>query len=316
MLRYKADRRTLAFVGLYFAGVALAYAVDLPILASAVLVIALCLLSFFCAVATHNTVHSPVFKSRGPNRVLQIALSLTYGHPVSMFVPGHNLSHHKYLQTTRDRMRTDKMRYRWNLLNQLFFSFAVGGAIFRNNAEWVQKMRKQRPRWYRQFLVETAFYVGFLLVLLWLDWKKFIFFIVLPHQYAVWGISGINFVQHDGCDADHPHNHSRNFTGWLINWFTFNNGFHGIHHMHPGLHWSLLPEAHAREVAPYVDPRLDQPSLIAYCWKAYIWPGRRMRFDGTPMVLGPPRTDDGWIEGAVRDGHGDGHSDAEYGAVA
>ena len=38
--------------------------------------------------------------------------------PVSMFVPGHNLSHHKYLQKPKDRMRTDKLRFRWNLLNR------------------------------------------------------------------------------------------------------------------------------------------------------------------------------------------------------
>ena len=36
-----------------------------------------------------------------------------------------------------------------------------------------------------------------------------------------------------------------------MNWFTFNNGYHGIHHMKPGLHWSLAPEVHAKELAPF-----------------------------------------------------------------
>lgn len=323
MLRYKADRRTVAFVVTYFSLVVLAYAVPLPTIASIALIVVLCFLSFFCAVATHNTVHAPVFKDRGQNRLFQIALSLTYGHPVSMFVPGHNLSHHKYLQTPKDRMRTDKMRFRWNLLNQLFFNFAVGGAIFKDNAEWASRMRTKRPVWYRQFVIEMTVYVLFLATTLaasfaldgWLPWH-FLLFVFIPHQYAVWGIAGINFVQHDGCDAEHPYNHSRNFTGKLVNWFAFNNGFHGIHHQRPGLHWSLTPEAHARELAPYVDPRLDQPSLLAYCFRAYVFPGKRVRYDGTPVVLGPDRPDEPWIEPAVTQGIGDANDDAEYGAVA
>jgi fatty acid desaturase len=329
MLRYSADRRTLAFVGTYFLLVALGYAfervtgLEMRWWVAGPLCVTLSLLSFFCAVITHNTVHCPIFKSRALNRAFQVVLSLAYGHPVSMFVPGHNLSHHKYLQTPKDRMRTDKMRFRWNLLNQLFFNFVVGPAIFRDNAEYVRHMRTRRPAWYRQFVLELSSYIAFLVATLalsfwidgWLPWR-FLLFVLIPHQYAVWGIAGINFVQHDGCDPDHPYNHSRNFTGKLVNWFTFNNGYHGIHHMHPGLHWSLAPEAHAKELAPHIDPRLDQPSLLAYCWRAYIWPGKRLRYDGTPVVLGPERVDEPWIPGALTQGLGDADDDSEYGAVA
>lgn len=305
MLRYKADRRTIAFVATYFVLVGVAYA-DLPVWAMVPLCVVLCFLSFFCAVATHNTVHAPVFKARALNRVLQVALSLTYGHPVSMYVPGHNLSHHKYLQTPKDRMRTEKMRFRWNLLNQLFFMFVVGPPIFRDNAEFAKLMKAKGSPWYRQFQLELAAYVAFLGATLalsfWVDglvpWR-FLVFVVLPHQYAAWGIMGINFVQHDGCDAGHPYNHSRNFTGKLVNWFTFNNGYHGIHHEHPGLHWSLAPDVHAREYAPHIDPRLDQRSLLAYCWKTYVWPGKRLRYDGTPVVLSPPVPDEPWVPAAA-----------------
>lgn len=323
MLRYKADRRTIAFVVTYFVLVSIALTVDLPWWGGVALLVTLSLLSFFCAVATHNTVHTPVFKARALNRWFQVALSLTYGHPVSMFVPGHNLSHHKYLQTPKDRMRTEKLRFRWNLLNQLFFMFVIGGAIFRDNAEYVALMKSKRSPWYRQFLLEAGFYVAFLVATLAVSvaldgfpWR-FLVFVVLPHQYAAWGIMGINFVQHDGCEVGHPYNHSRNFTGKLINWFTFNNGYHGIHHEHPALHWSLAPEVHAKEYAPHIDPRLDQKSLLVYCWKAYIWPGKRVRFDGQPVVLGPPIPDEPWVPtpDAVSD-DGIADEDRAYSAVA
>lgn len=323
MLRYKADRRTIGFVTTYFVLVSIALTVSLPWWGGVALAIAISLLSFFCAVATHNTVHTPVFKKRALNRWFQVALSLTYGHPVSMFVPGHNLSHHKYLQTPKDRMRTEKLRFRWNLLNQLFFMFVIGGAIFKDNAEYVALQKAKRSPWYRQFLLEAGVYVAFLVAMLAVSialdgfpWR-FLVFVVLPHQYAAWGIMGINFVQHDGCDAGHPYNHSRNFTGKLVNWFTFNNGYHGIHHEHPALHWSLAPEVHAKEYAPYIDPRLDQESLFLYCWRAYIWPGERVRYDGTPVVLGPPIADEPWVptpDAIADDGVAD--EDRAYSVVA
>lgn len=300
MLRYKADVRSIAFVLSYFLLIAFVYAVDLPWYGWIAAAVGIALLSFFCAVITHNTVHTPVFKARRLNSLFQVALSLTYGHPVSMYVPGHNLSHHKYTQQPKDRMRTDKLRFRWNFLNQLLFSFVVGPPIFKENARFAKAMRTKNPKWYRQFLLELVCYLGFLGLLLVLDWQKFIVFVMIPHQYAAWGIMGINFVQHDGCDGSHPYNHSRNFVGKLVNWFTFNNGFHGMHHMRPGLHWSLLPEAHAKELGPYIHPELDQKSLLAHLFRAYVWPGKRTNYDGTPYVLPPPRDDEDWMPAALK----------------
>lgn len=34
----------------------------------------------------------------------------------------------------------------------------------------------------------------------------------------------LNLLQHDGCDPQHRVNHSRNFTGPILNYFCFNNG--------------------------------------------------------------------------------------------
>lgn len=308
MLRYTADLRSIAFVLTYFGLIAFVYLTDLPLWAWVPLTIVLCFLSFFCAVITHNTVHTPVFKSRFLNSLFQAALSVTYGHPVSMYVPGHNLSHHKYTQQTADRMRTDKMRFRWNLLNQLFFAGKVGPVIFKDNARFAKAMRRTNPKWFRQFLFETIVYIGFLVSLALLDpmklWGvlplKFLVFVMIPHQYAAWGIMGINFVQHDGCDATHPYNHSRNFKGKLVNWFTFNNGFHGLHHMKPGLHWSLLPEVHEKELAPHIHPNLDRHALLPYLFEAYIYPGKRMTYDGKPLELGPEREDTDWMPAKLK----------------
>src|SRR5690606_19034545 len=115
------------------------------------------------------------------------------------------------------------------------------------------------------------------------------------HQYAAWGIVTMNVLQHDGCDERSEWNHSRNFVGRLVNFWTFNNGFHTIHHMPPVLHWSLLPEAHAREVAPHIHPILEQRSLIAYIVRTFLVPGRRVTYEGVPFRPAPPGPDENWI---------------------
>jgi fatty acid desaturase len=296
MLRKRADLRTLAFVAIYFALVVVQWIYRPTALYIAIpLLVATCFFSFFGAVITHNTVHCPVFEQRWLNRVMQVVLTLTYGHPVSSFVPGHNLSHHKHTQSRRDVMRTSKMRFRWHLLNGLLFMFRMAPDIMRADSAYAKVMRKEKPGWFFQMVAETAIFYGAMILLGWLDWKAFLLYVFLPHRYAGWGIITMNMLQHDGCDENSRYNHSRNFVGKLVNWFTFNNGYHSIHHHKPGLHWSLLPAAHAREIAPHIHPALDQPSLLAYIWRTFIWPARRTMFDGRPYVLPDEGPDEDWI---------------------
>ncbi|MEL6187019.1 MAG: fatty acid desaturase [Myxococcota bacterium] len=296
-LKHSADRRTLVVVASYF--VVLAGALSLPLTWSLtpLFVAGLSLISFICAVITHNTIHAPIFTSREANRAMQVVLTLTYGHPVSAFVPGHNLSHHRHTQSDQDLMRTSKLRYRWNFLNQLLFAWTVGPTIFSANLRFAKRMRTRRPKWFRQLILEAVILVVMMGAILIYDPLKFLLFVMIPHQYAAWGIMGINFVQHDGCDPESKYNHSRNFVGPWVNWITFNNGYHGIHHMYPSMHWSLLPDAHARLLAPHIHPQLDQPNIALYLWRAFGWPGRRTTFDGQPYEPKPAGPDREWIPG-------------------
>ncbi len=301
MLKYAADRRTLVFISSYFLLV-LAFwnAPELSVAETLAAVALVSIVSWIAAVITHNTIHAPIFKKRWMNRIFQVALTLTYGFPVSEYIPGHNLSHHRFTQKPEDVMRTTKVQYRWNLLNFLAFVPRVAPDVAVANWKFVSLMRPKNPAWFRQYMIETCASWGVKIALFALDWRKCLLFIVVPHFFALWGITAVNFLQHDGCDEDHEFNHSRNFVGRFFNWWTFNNGFHGMHHRQPGLHWSLLPEAHAREIAPHIHPALDQRSLARYLFSAFILPGERVTFEGKPISASPDlaqQPDGNWLVG-------------------
>jgi fatty acid desaturase len=299
IFRYRADVLTLITVLGYVLYLVISWLIY-PILSwpwVLVMITVHCFWQFIIATIIHNTIHVPLFHSMTLNRLFQLLLSAVHGHPVSGFVPGHNLSHHKYLQTPKDSARTSRARFRSNILNQLLFFFLLMFEIMAAEQRFVKRMRKVKPRWARQYALEVSVVFGIKIALLILDWQRTLLLLMLPNFYATWGIFGTNFWQHDGCDHEHPYNHSRSFTGRLFNLLTFNNGYHAIHHMRPEVHWSLYPEYHKREVKPNCHPVLDQPSLISYLWRTHISPGKRLDYLGNPIKM-PSQVDrsEDWVE--------------------
>jgi fatty acid desaturase len=295
MLRYRADRRPIGLLLLYAVLVAGQWMIVPTGGLGLTLVAATCFLAWVAAVIAHNIVHSPVFESRRLNRIFQVWVSLSYGFPISDYLPGHNLSHHRFTQLQEDLMRTTRVNFRWNLLNFLFFMPAVTPGVIRGNSRYVAAVGARAAAWRRPRRIETVAVWSVKALLLLLDWRKALLYVIVPHLFANWAIVSVNFIQHDGCDHEHPVNHSRNFVGRLFNWWAVNNGYHAIHHMHPGLHWSVLPAAHAAQVAPHNHPALNQRSMFGYIFKAAIYPGRRLRYDGVPVVVVDDGPDRDWI---------------------
>jgi len=290
ILRYHADLRSIGFVAAcgVLSVLGWLFAPRSPFILVPWVAIT-CMSAWIVGVVTHNTIHSPVFRSRTLNRAFQLWLSLSYGWPVSEYGPGHNLSHHKHTQKGKDLMRTTQVRFRWNLLNAIVFGPAAALTVMRANWQFAARARTSAPAWHRQLMRETLVVWTVKIALLLLSWKKALLFVFLPHLYAVWGVVEVNYLWHDGCDEDDPFNHSRNFVGRVFNFFTLNNGFHTIHHMRPGLHWSLTPKAHAELVHPFIHPSLEQRSLLVYLIRTFVWPGKRIRYTGEPLdPVNPP----------------------------
>jgi fatty acid desaturase len=287
-LRYKADLRMLMFEAVF---IGLVYHrwnyVDSSWLTSTLLFIATMQFCFFQAVATHNCVHVPPFSVPALNRWWNVVLSCTIGHPVSTFIPGHNYSHHKYMETRKDIMRTCQMKYKWNFLNLVLFAPTINGQTMRNDFNYFKAQRAKGRPIYNQLLLEFTVTYAMLAYFVYTDPLRFVHVLWIPQLWAKYCLITLNMLQHDGCDPDSKANFARNFVGPLLNYFCYDNGFHTQHHMYAGWHWSILPEKHAKIVHPHIHPNLEQESILGYMFRAYVYPGKRTWYDGSDYKWAP-----------------------------
>jgi len=192
-------------------------------------------------------------------------------------------------------MRTTKLRFRWHLLNGLWFFVKIGIDMTYNDATYFDAQKKLNRPIYRQMIQEKIIFFTVSGILIYLDWRKWLILTFVPHTFAKYCIISLNILQHDGCDHNSPYNFARNFTGGITNFIFYNNGYHSIHHIHPGKHWSLLQALHDRELKPFIHPNLDQINILTYIWRTFVWPGIRVDYTGKPLVLPPAQPDEPWF---------------------
>ncbi|GBG29309.1 Hypothetical Protein FCC1311_025511 [Hondaea fermentalgiana] len=295
-LRYYEDLRTLMFCCVYFTLVGLQLKYEVPFRSARFLVFWLtAFVSFQGAVTVHNAVHCPIFKQTWKNQIFQTVLSVWFGHCASSYVPGHNLSHHRNLQTNKDVMRTTKMKFRWNFLNGLLFMPTILISTSANDAAYFNAQATLKRPIYYQLRFEALVYVSFQLLVASVSPEKWLFVCWLPCLIGKYGIISLNMLQHDGVDTESKYNHSRNFVGPILNYFCFNNGYHGIHHMFPGKHWCLLKHEHETRVKPHIHPNLDQDNIFAFMFEQFIYPGKRIDYLGNPVPIIDDGPDEPWF---------------------
>ena len=294
-LRHPRDAKTVAWMLFYAAATLHAWHADAYVLYLPLL----CYFAFASSCITHNSMHSNVFAHTGLEQLWRVVLTIGYGHPCQTFLSGHNLSHHRFTQTTRDPMRTTKVRFQWHFLNLLLFQPMVAGDVFRQDLRFL-RMSTGPSR--ATYAAQIAALLILRLTLLSLDVRRTLVLVFAPCLFAQWGIVTMNLLQHDGCTTPEPgkrdYNMARNFVGPVINFLAFNNGYHTIHHFFPTMHWSRLPEEHERQIAPHILPELDERCMARYILRTFFWPGRRVDMEGADLKFadGVEPADDDWTE--------------------
>eukprot|EP00931_Biecheleriopsis_adriatica_P096908 TRINITY_DN70638_c0_g1_i1.p1 TRINITY_DN70638_c0_g1~~TRINITY_DN70638_c0_g1_i1.p1 ORF type:complete len:331 (+),score=54.48 TRINITY_DN70638_c0_g1_i1:81-995(+) len=240
-----------------------------------------CLSCFYVMTMVHNAMHCDVFRHSGVESIWRVALSATAGVPVEAYRPTHNLNHHVYTQHG-DHLDTKQMTYRWHLLNLLLFFPTVFPAIQKLENAYIGKEASKLSKVFFLWLCQVIACHGTTACLVYLDWRRALWCWVLPYIIGADCIVTMNMLQHDGTEeidlGEHKGpkmnvNSARNFTGPVINWLTCNNGYHAIHHMYSNMHWTQYPEMHAKHIAPFHDPSLDEPNILRFLWREYVWPG-------------------------------------------
>lgn len=278
-LRYAADKRALFITLLTLAVVLTPFIFELPAALKLFWLLLAFLLSFSVCIINHNHIHLPVFVSPNLNFIFQLLVSLAKGHSSSTGIVPHNLNHHIYNGHKEDWIKTEHAGCGIGAMRLL--RYIIRSSVGMAKGRRVSDAPKLSPQKQYVMRIERAC-VGFFAVFLFLfDPYTAVLYAYLPWIMAMLALVGVNLLQHDGCDFDSHYDHSRNFTSPVSNWLLFNNGYHTIHHMRPGLHWSLLPQEHKQQVEPYINPDLIKHSLLFFLLRHYTF------FESAPAQVKP-----------------------------
>ncbi len=276
MLRFAADRRTLLWMLVFAPGLVLLQ------YARPHLVPYLSWLSFYFAIAAgvvaHNHLHSPTFKNKRLNEAFGNWIAIFYGYPTFAWIPTHNLNHHKLVNRAGDATITWRYTNRHNYLVAASYFFV--SSYFQSGPikEYLARAKEKDPAQYRRILMQYvvvygshALMLGIGIYAYGLSTGLYLWGLTLggPALVSLWTIMTFNSGQHVHTDPWSKLNHSRNFVGWPLNFLLFNNGLHTAHHEKAGLHWSQLPELHAK-LAPEIHPDLLQKNLWVFWFKNYV----------------------------------------------
>jgi fatty acid desaturase len=280
LLRYTADRRTVVFMIATMAVLVIQW--NLP--AINIFLYALCLyLAVAVSVIAHNHNHLPIWRARFLNILTDYWITLFYGFPAFASIPTHNSNHHKFNNRLGDYTITYRFSEANNLVTLLSYPSISGYFQQKPIRDYLRHLwlSNKGKFWLAasQYVVLAVLYA----VSLWMNWKNALLFIIIPHQVSLFSVLIFNYVQHVHADEESRWNHSRNFTG-LLNRMLFNNGYHTIHHEHPGIHWSETPAAQ-KPIEGNIDPMLIERSFWGYIIRVYILGALAPRFRTVSMRL-------------------------------
>lgn len=273
LLHYRQDSRSVLFLLVTLTLLVTPFFAPPTGLAAAQWIALSTLFCFNACIINHNHIHHPTLRNQWLNEVFGHLLGLAKGHTSNGVLAAHNLNHHRYHGGKQDWIRPSLAGRGPGIVRLARYVVGASVSMARGrNAADSPRLPERLKRKLQRERVSLWLFMG---LLLWLDWHSAVLFVFLPWVLGMTMLTGVNLLQHDGCDADDPYRHSRNFTGGLGNWFFLNNGFHTAHHLKPQLHWTQLRRFHERELAGRIPMRLNEDSILAYLFRHYLFAFRR-----------------------------------------
>lgn len=241
--------------------------------------------SFTAGIIAHGHYHCPIFSGRIQNQITNLVTTLFFGFPTFVWVAGHNEQHHRYNNGPGDPTATWHITRRHNLASAIvcpLYAMVYEPIVV---TFLVKNWRTNRRR-FRSAALQIVVFAGFVTAGLAVNPVAFAWAFALPWASGLFAIHYFNYVQHVHCDPSSGYSHSRDWTGSVLNFFVFNQGYHTVHHRRPGAHWSDWPAMHTL-VRDRIPAELQADNLLVWLIRQYVLAPFAPRF-GTQQVGVPP----------------------------
>lgn len=198
----------------------------------------------------HHHQHVATFRWTPLNRLLELSYALHTGMTTNAWVLHHVLGHHQnYLDQSKDESRWQ--RASGKAMSMLGYTFVVAATAYPR----AYRVGRAHPRHQRTFVFFGLLTAGLVGALIYAKPVAGLLLFALPMITSLLYTAWVTYDHHAGLET-HDHFHaSYNIMNVWFNRLTGNLGYHTAHHYRQGVHWSRLPELHAR-IAPRIPARL------------------------------------------------------------
>ncbi len=265
MIRNAYDRISLFTVALIALLRLLAWVILPPL--AVVSIIPLVFLTFVLYNIKHNHLHFRIFSNRKLNLLLENIMNVFTGTTFSSMKIIHQINHHAEENSADDWGWTLPYEKKNAIHSICSYTVATVIRFVNNKRKWLnsRKGHTMKRRNHAELVFMLGVYSAMFIVIPW----NTVMYIIIPNIVCQIVLVAFNYLQHGDCDADSTYNHSRNFTGKVLNFFVFNAGFHTAHHLRPALHWSEYPSFHA-SLQDRIDPKLNVDNLFTFLIRQLI----------------------------------------------
>lgn len=189
----------------------------------------------------HHHQHVFTFRHTALNRGLEFVYALHTGVTTHLWRLHHVLGHHlNFLDQEKDESRWKRkdgtsMGVVEYTLNVALTAYTRGYCV-----------GKRYPKQLKPFLVYTSITFLIVAILVWYNPAAGLMLFVLPMITSLLFTAYVTYEHHSGLDTENEFEASYNNLDPLFNRLTGNLGYHTAHHHKQGVHWSKLPELHAK----------------------------------------------------------------------
>lgn len=189
----------------------------------------------------HHHQHLMTFKRPILNRLLEVVYAFHTGISSHAWVLHHVLGHHlNYMDQEKDESRWK--RRSGQRMGLIEYSLSVALTAYPRAFGVGLRHLKQLGI----FLSMGAVVLSLLGLALWYNWRNALFVFLLPMATSLYLTAQATYQHHSGLDTSNEYEASYNILHPFYNLCTGNLGYHTAHHVKMGIHWSRLPEFHAK----------------------------------------------------------------------